>query len=230
MTLMILPLCKIQWWWAHSSTSIMRGVCWGNVLHARQWAGVDGTCCTIHVTICSLSESLAPQACGLWNQAVGSVAGLILPAVLGATAQTCDLNQPALQPSLFFWFQLYHHVKYKQPDKSTCAIGICWNGERMWGSKHKQQATSTAITGINKESTRATAERGHHIRSKSQHMKYKCCQNRQDFFSKDTFPKTKCALCFQSFRSVLNPVSKALLLAAWRRKLLTHYPICPWGD
>lgn len=104
MTLMILPLCKIQWWWAHSSTSIMRGVCWGNVLHARQWAGVDGTCCTIHVTICSLSESLAPQACGLWNQAVGSVAGLILPAVLGATAQTCDLNQPALQPSLFFGF------------------------------------------------------------------------------------------------------------------------------
>lgn len=129
-----------------------------------------------------------------------------------------------------FWFQLYHHVKYKQPDRSTCAIGICWNGERMWGSKHKQQATSTAITGINKESTRATAERGHHIRSKSQHMKYKCCQNRQDFFSKDTFPKTKCALCFQSFRSVLNLVSKALLLAAWRRKLLTHYPICPWGD
>lgn len=71
MTLMILPLGKNQWWWGHFSTSIMRSVCWGNVLHARQWAGVDETCCTIHVTICSLSESLAPQACGLWNQAVG---------------------------------------------------------------------------------------------------------------------------------------------------------------
>lgn len=67
--------------------------------------------------------------------------------------------------------------------QSTCAIGICWNEERVWGSKHEQRRTSTAIIGINKESTRATAERGHHRRSQSQHMKYKCCWNRQDFSS-----------------------------------------------
>ena len=148
------------------------------MLHARQWAGVDGTCCTIHVTICSLSESLTPQACGLWNQAVGCVAGLIPPAVLGATAQTCDLDQPVLLllllPSLF-WSELYHHVQYKQPGGVPAQLESAATGRECEGGKQRQRGTSTAITGINKESTRATAERGHHIRSQSQHMKYKCC-------------------------------------------------------
>lgn len=119
----------------------------------------------------SFQKVLLHRPVGSGTRQRGCAAGLIPPAVLGATAQTYNLEQPAPQPSLF-WSRLYHHEQYKQP---ACATGICWDGERMQESKHKQQGTSTAITGINKGSTRATAERGHHIGSQSQHIKYKCC-------------------------------------------------------
>lgn len=132
---------------------------------------VEGTCCTIHVTICFLSKSLAPQACGFWKQ----TAGLRRWSYSSSSAWSRCTNiqyRPASTTASLFWSQLYHHEQYKQP---VCATGICWDGKRMQESKHKQQGTSTAITGINKGSTRATAERGHHIGSQSQHIKYKCC-------------------------------------------------------
>lgn len=46
---------------------------------------------------------------------------------LGATAQTCDLDQPVLLPSLF-WCQLYYCNTNSQ-EEHPC-VGICWNRER----------------------------------------------------------------------------------------------------
>lgn len=95
---------------------------------------------------------------GFGSRHWGYIAGLIPPAVLGATAWLHNLDYLALQSSLL-WFWRYHHVQFKQPSEVTCTIGICWNGERLWGSKHKHRGTSTAITGINKESTKAAPEK-----------------------------------------------------------------------
>lgn len=231
---MILPLGKIQWWWDHSSPSIMRSVCRGNVLHAKAMGrgGRD----LLHYSCYHLLPFRKSCSTGPWALEPGRRLHPWFNCSSRAWSHCTNMwffffpDQPVLLPSLW-WSQLYHPVHGKHLGRAPVQLKICWNGGwRAWGSKHRQQETSTAITGINKESTRATAERGHHVRSQSQRMKYKCCWNREDFFFGTHFqrPNMHCASTLFNWRLACS--SKTLPSATWLRRLLTYCPISLWGD
>lgn len=79
----------------------------------------------------SFQKVLLHRPVGSGTRRWGWVVDLIPPAVLGATAQTCDLDQPVPQPSLF-WSRLCHHVQYKQ-------LRLCnWNLQDLGENLRKQ--------------------------------------------------------------------------------------------
>lgn len=144
MTLMFLPFCKIWWWWGHSSPSIMRGIWWGNAVHARQGWVWRGTCCTIHAAICLLLESLAPPSkC----RCQGCVTG---PIARTAGASGFVTGQASVLGLSFIAF-----LQLKQPCKGYL------HERRKCVEANKHQGTSTVKTEINKEIRTAETERGH---------------------------------------------------------------------
>lgn len=154
MTLMILPVCKSQWW-GHSSTSIMRGVCWGNVQHARSRAGADETIALFMSPSASFHKVLLHRPAGFWMWAAGYSAGPIPP----ANAQWRDVDRPAAQPCT----TIQYAVQTNRPEQLDCAA----EGREMDESKHKQPGTSTAITGINKTHKGDSRKGSSYIRSKA---------------------------------------------------------------